>query len=185
LDHRFGPGEAYAVAVGDSGNVFVTGFDYATTAYSGSGTALWTNRYDGPLNTDDKATAVAVDQSTGNVLVTGSSLSGSHPDYATIAYSEAGVALWTNRYNGPANTGDVATGVVVTEAVMSSLPVVRAVQRLPTTQRSPIRDLESRSGPTATMERATPLTTQVLLPSIAGAMFSSRDLRLVRQTSVR
>ena len=27
-------------------------------------------------------------------------------DYATIAYSSAGVPLWTNRYNGPANGDD-------------------------------------------------------------------------------
>jgi hypothetical protein len=116
--NRFGPGEAYALAVGDSGNVFLTGFDYATIAYSGSGTALWTNRYDRPLNTDDKATAVAVDQSTGNVLVTGSSSSSSfgfNPDYVTIAYSEAGVALWTNRYSGPANWNR-ANGVAVDTA---------------------------------------------------------------------
>jgi hypothetical protein len=28
-------------------------------------------------------------------------------DYATLAYSSAGVPLWTNRYNGPANGDDV------------------------------------------------------------------------------
>jgi len=42
----------------------------------------------------------------GNVFVTGDSASGSGfdtADYATIAYSNAGVPLWTNRYNGPAN----------------------------------------------------------------------------------
>ena len=75
--------------------------DYATIAYSGAGVPLWTNRYNGPANGNDVANAVAVDAS-GNVFVTGSSVgSGGDSDYATIAYSGAGVPLWTNRYNGP------------------------------------------------------------------------------------
>src|SRR5205807_6594240 len=50
---------------------------------------------------------VAVDGS-GNVFVMGSSVgSGSGRDYATLAYSGAGVALWTNRYNGPDNADDL------------------------------------------------------------------------------
>ena len=61
---------------------------------------LWTNRYNGPANSYDAATAVAVDAS-GNVFVTGVMTAGI--DYATIAYSGAGVPLWTNRYNGPGN----------------------------------------------------------------------------------
>jgi hypothetical protein len=114
---------ANAVAVDGSGNVFVTGysayydgvlihFDYATIAYSVAGVPLWTNRYDGPANGSDQATAVAVDGS-GNVFVTGTSYASEGNGYATIAYSGAGVPLWTNRYSGPAN-GDVqATAVAV------------------------------------------------------------------------
>ena len=61
----------------------------------------WVQRYNGPGNGDDHATAVAVDGSN-NVIVTGYSTgSGSGYDYATIKYSSAGVPLWTNRYNGP------------------------------------------------------------------------------------
>ena len=97
-----------------NGNVFVTGYstgtgsgwDYATIAYSGAGVALWTNRYNGTGNTNDQANAVMVDD-IGNVFVTGSSIGpGSSYDYATVAYSAAGVPLWTNRYNGPANGPD-------------------------------------------------------------------------------
>ncbi len=36
-----------------------------------------------------------------------------HYDYATIKYSSAGVPLWTNRYNGPANREDYAYAVAV------------------------------------------------------------------------
>ncbi|HRZ58705.1 MAG TPA: hypothetical protein P5525_24965, partial [Candidatus Paceibacterota bacterium] len=125
-----GPANSYdasfAMAVDASGNVIVTGGstgsgfyqDYATIAYSNAGVPLWTNRYDGPGNGWDYAAAVAVNAS-GNVYVTGVSdggdpeYGGSHLDYATIAYSNAGVPLWTNRYNGPANDIDEARTVAV------------------------------------------------------------------------
>jgi hypothetical protein len=125
-----GPGSNYdfagAVAVDGSGNVFVTGassgatngypnnnYDYATIKYSGAGAPLWTNRYNGPGNGDDQATALAVD-SGGNVFVTGFSTGiGGDFDYATIKYSSAGTALWTNRYDGPGNTNDAASAVAV------------------------------------------------------------------------
>ena len=114
---------AYATAVDSSGNVFVTGYsidangngfgDYATVAYSGTGAPLWTNRYNGPGNYDDSAYAVAVDGN-GNVFVTGYSFGDiSAEDYATIKYSNAGVALWTNRYDGPGNGPDSAYAMAV------------------------------------------------------------------------
>jgi hypothetical protein len=118
---RNGLDVASAVAVDGSGNVFVTGSsqgsasrqDYATIKYSGAGLPLWTNRYDGPAHDDDYARAVAVDGS-GNVFVTGESSDGfGSADYATVAYSGAGVPLWTNRYNGPVNDNDGATAMAV------------------------------------------------------------------------
>src|SRR6185503_5492457 len=118
-----GPGNyfdfANAMAVDGSGNVVVAGYsartnvsppnyDYATIKYSDAGVALWTNRYNGPGNSTDQARAVAVDGS-GNVFVTGvSGGTNGYSDYATIKYSGAGVALWTNRYNGPGNNDDRA-----------------------------------------------------------------------------
>jgi uncharacterized delta-60 repeat protein len=112
---------ASAIAVDSSGNVFVTGGSigadgfahYATIAYSGAGAPLWTNRFHRPSSGDDAATVIAVDSS-GNVLVTGYSYGDiSAEDYATIKYSSAGVALWTNRYNGPANGSDFASAMAV------------------------------------------------------------------------
>jgi hypothetical protein len=109
-------GDAIAVAVDGSNNVIVTGtsygsgglYAYATIKYSSAGAPLWTNRYHGPGNGDDYARALAIDASN-DVIVTGCSVgSGTTNDYATIKYSSAGVALWTNRYNGPANGDDCA-----------------------------------------------------------------------------
>jgi len=121
--NRYDVGFAYATAVDSGGNVFVTGasvgdnsegfVDYATVAYSGTGVPLWTNRYNGPGSYDDYAYATAVD-SNGNVFVTGESYGYlSAQDYATIKYSSAGVPLWTNRYNGPADGPDSAYAMAV------------------------------------------------------------------------
>jgi hypothetical protein len=124
-NHYNGPGNwdqedrAIGIAVHQSsGNVFVTGFsynaaalrDFATVAYSGDGTPLWTNRYNGPGNSDDQPAAIAVDHR-GNVFVTGDSHDGRSFDYATVAYSRDGVPLWTNRYGGLGD--DHATAVAV------------------------------------------------------------------------
>lgn len=77
------------VVVTGSSNSGGLGYDYATVAYSSVGAALWTNRFDGPVDGDDWATGVVVDGS-GNVFVTGSSLGSGRPndcDCATIKYS--------------------------------------------------------------------------------------------------
>jgi hypothetical protein len=117
---------SYAVAVDSSNSVLVTGYsysspsssassDYATIKYSSDGVPLWTNRYNGPGNGEDKAQAMVVDGSN-NVIVTGysdvSAWSFAY-DYATIKYSSAGVPLWTQRYNGPGNGQDQASAMVM------------------------------------------------------------------------
>ncbi len=83
-----GEDHAFAVAVDGKNAVLVTGYsigsgtheDYLTIKYSSTGIPLWTNRYNGPPNSNDRATTLAVDGSD-DVIVTGYS-------YGTIAYLE-------------------------------------------------------------------------------------------------
>lgn len=76
-----GPDYAGAIAVDQSGNVYVTGgstgtggsLDYTTIKYDSAGNQLWVARYDGPASRDDVAVGLAVSAS-GNVYVTGFSV---------------------------------------------------------------------------------------------------------------
>jgi hypothetical protein len=108
-----------ALAVDDSGNVYVTGaswgvgtlYDCATIKYSGSGDTVWVSRYVG--GNADGASALALDDS-GNAYVTGHSLgAGTGDDYITIKYNNVGDTLWARRYNGAVNSGDLARDITV------------------------------------------------------------------------
>ena len=98
---------AAAVTVDASDNVVVTGYSLGTSTYfdfytakyaAADGALLWEKRYNGPANSDDFASAMAVD-GFGNVVVTGSSRSYfGDRDFYTVKYAAAdGAPLWESR----------------------------------------------------------------------------------------
>jgi len=131
---------ANSMAIDNSGNVYVTGesrgginfdyatvkydslvsylkkIDYATVKYDSLGNELWVARYDGPVNEEDRAYSLALDNS-GNAYVTGgskgSALLGTDFDYATVKYDSLGNELWVARYDGPGNEEDRANSIAV------------------------------------------------------------------------
>ena len=120
-----GPGDgsddACAVAVDDSGNVYVTGWswgigtdhDCATAKYDRSGNQIWVRSYNGPESGNDNAYAIALDDSS-NVYITGTSLgSGTYQDYVTIKYDSSGNEIWVRRYDGMGNGYDYAHAIAV------------------------------------------------------------------------
>lgn len=119
-----GEDKAYAITVDKDGFVYVTGYssnlngstDYATVKYNSSGVQVWVAYYAGPAGTNNKALAIAVDKK-GHVYVTGGSdaINNGNSDYATIKYSSTGVQQWVARYNGQANSDDIANSLVLVQ----------------------------------------------------------------------
>jgi hypothetical protein len=112
---------ATSMALGSSGNVYVTGYsqgsntqyDYATVAYDSNGNELWVRRYDSPTGSSAHSNAIAVDSS-GNVYVTGwSPYPSALVDITTIAYDSNGTELWLARYDGPLNGVDKGNAIAV------------------------------------------------------------------------
>jgi hypothetical protein len=109
--------EARGVETDASGNVYVAGEsegvgssdDFATVAYSSSGTKLWEARYNGPENGKDKAYALAVNRSSGTIYVAGDSPGNINP-YAltTVAYDLNGNQQWVALYTATIYSGAFA-----------------------------------------------------------------------------
>ncbi len=112
-----GTDAATAIAVDDSGNVYVTGHsyngtdnDYATVKYNAAGVEQWVAIFDSTDN--DYGYYIAVDDS-GNVLVTGNSSNGTNNDFATVKYNSSGVEQWTVIYNGVTDNVDEVKAIAI------------------------------------------------------------------------
>lgn len=104
-----GNDEGKAIAVDDSGNVFVTGYtagsddDFVTIKYNSAGNQVWVKTY----NNSDKANDIDVDDK-GNIYVIGSI----QANYLTIKYNSSGDQLWY-KIHYPTGGGSGAIGKMV------------------------------------------------------------------------
>ena len=114
--------EPSSMVIDNSENIYVIGYisgsgtgrDFSTIKYNSNGDLLWVRTYNGSANGDDRATQIAIDNQ-GNIYVTGFSagIGTGASDYTTIKYNTNGDSLWVQRYNGPGNSGDSATSLVI------------------------------------------------------------------------
>jgi hypothetical protein len=86
--------------------------DYVTVKYDTAGVQLWSARYNNIFHGEDRAQAVALDDSL-NIYVTGYSKgTGTGFDIATVKYDQAGNELYVLRYDNVSANGDDAGNAI-------------------------------------------------------------------------
>jgi hypothetical protein len=82
--------------------------------YTPTGNQVWVKRYDGGLNADDRAYAIAIDD-TANVYIAGYSKNANNFDFITIKYDSAGTQEWAMQFNSQYDQTDVARAIYVAD----------------------------------------------------------------------
>jgi len=112
---------ALDIATDASDNVYVSGYvtnaNYAeecfTAKLNSAGTEQWTSRYTGPVGSDSRGNAVAVDDS-GNVYVAGYyDAPSASKSLLVIKYNPNGTVQWTDLSNAPSSTSDEANDLAI------------------------------------------------------------------------
>jgi len=108
-----GPGEAWATAVDDSGNVYVAGVSgipiasWVVLKYNRNGNLVWIRQRPSVIGGVNHL----ILDSAGNVYATGGD-----PDYTTVKYDPQGNEVWVATYNGPAGGVDWAHWMAIDKA---------------------------------------------------------------------
>jgi hypothetical protein len=115
--------KAFGIAEDIDGSIYITGYssrvnqsvmstDYVTIRYSSSGSQEWVTYYNGTVNGNDNAAALALNSS--YVFVAGSSRGNNNDyDYATIRYMKSsGSEDAVSRYSMTGNSQDIAEDIV-------------------------------------------------------------------------
>jgi len=113
---------AYAIAVDDSGHIYVTGKtnnastndDWTTIKYDPDGDTVWIRNFASPGTANERANAIAIGLS-GNIYLTGYTMSSGAGDYLTIKYRPNGDTAWTKIYDGISAQYDFSKWVAVDE----------------------------------------------------------------------
>ena len=109
-----GPEETRGIALDSNGNIYVTGTsqnDFVTIKYLPNGDTAWVRGFGGAGI--DEPVALALDAS-GSVYAAGTAnYGGLTADFAMVKYSPNGDSLWSRTYNGPANSTDETTALLV------------------------------------------------------------------------
>ncbi|MEO0009908.1 MAG: SBBP repeat-containing protein [candidate division WOR-3 bacterium] len=109
-----------SVATDRWGNVIGAGYaigeltaqDILVVKYTPDGTLSWVRRYDW-RGLNDVANGVVVDQN-GNIYVCGYSTDSlTSSDYVVLSYDPDGNLRWSDRYDGPGSSGDIAYGLAL------------------------------------------------------------------------
>ncbi|MBI3501945.1 MAG: SBBP repeat-containing protein [Bacteroidetes bacterium] len=109
------------IAVDDAGNVYVTGsstgigsgLDFLTIKYNSAGDTLWTRRYNGSGNGEDRANALVLNKD-GNIYVTGKTFSSNGDfDFLTLKYDNSGNLQWVKTHDGTSGANDEAKSIAV------------------------------------------------------------------------
>jgi len=106
-DHR--EDKPVAIAVDDSGNVFVSGtssLNFLTIKYNSLGDTIWSRR-----NLNGYGLNAMILDNYGNVYVTGIAFGVSSEDILTIKYNNYGDLIWIRYFNGVGNGYDIPLNV--------------------------------------------------------------------------
>ncbi|HAY32867.1 MAG TPA: SBBP repeat-containing protein [Ignavibacteria bacterium] len=107
--------EAKDIEIDAAGFIYVTGTSYSrfnsstdlfTVKLDSGGNQIWYSTFNSSAGVNEKANALAVDNS-GYVYITGTSqIFSGHSNYLTVKLNTAGGIMWSAVYNGPGNGGD-------------------------------------------------------------------------------